>query len=88
MKILVLLVVSLLGSFPLVAQSPMSSASPDPSLPKGLRVFTVGHSFHVWVWGVLANMAESAGIQGHDRKAMYFGGSTVLDCWNIPQAMR
>ncbi len=50
----------------------------------GLRVFTVGHSFHAWVGGLLANVAELAGIKGHEAQVMSLGGSTVEECWEIP----
>jgi len=60
-----------------------------PSLapvPKGLRVLTVGHSFHAWVGPLLKGVVASAGIQGHEANVMSLGGSTVLQCWDIPHA--
>lgn len=52
---------------------------------EGLRVFTCGHSFHVWVIPMLAEMALNAGITGHavaGRSAI--GGSTVMKHWDVP----
>jgi len=75
---------SVFGQVP--ATSP--AATPDPSLPKGARVFTVGHSFHVWVGPMVAQLAASAGIRGHDAQVMGLGGSTVLDCWMVPEGKK
>ena len=56
-------------------------------ITKGLRVFTVGHSFHVWVAPILFKIAQSAGIPDHQIAGILdLGGSTVLDCWDVPNA--
>jgi len=61
-----------------------AAVSLDP-ITKGLRVFTVGHSFHVWVARIVLEMAQSAGIQDHQVAGlMGVGGSTVLQCWDVP----
>ncbi len=55
------------------------------SSSKGLRVFTCGHSFHVWVVPMLAEMALAAGITDHvvaGRSGI--GGSTVMKHWDVP----
>lgn len=57
-------------------------------IKEGLRVLTVGHSFHVWIGPMIVELAGLAGIKGHESGSMGFGASTVLDCWNIPNAMR
>ncbi len=54
----------------------------------GQRVCTVGHSFHVWTAPMIAELATADGIKGHESTAMGLGGSTVLDCWNVPKADR
>ena len=54
----------------------------------GLRVFTVGHSFHVWTAPMLGELAGAAGIEGHEVASMSLGGSTVKNCWDIPKAAR
>ena len=52
---------------------------------KGLRVLTAGHSFHVWMPALLAEMAEKAQISGHEKVALSsIGGSQVIQHWNVP----
>src|SRR5205807_10354116 len=62
-------------------------AADDPqasSPPKGQRVFTCGHSFHVFVPGLLAEMARSAGIKDHVQVGMSaIGGSRVIQHWDV-----
>ena len=43
---------------------PSAVAESQVPPPKGLRVLTAGHSFHVWMPGLLAELAEKAGIVG------------------------
>jgi len=50
----------------------------------GLRVFTVGHSFHAWVGHYILEFAQAAGMKDARMAVMGLGGSTVLDCWQIP----
>ena len=62
--------------------------SAKPSLPEGLRVFTCGHSFHVWVAPMLNDMAGAAGIQGHQIAGISgIGGSRVIQHWNVADEM-
>jgi hypothetical protein len=65
------------------AASPADAAGP---INHGLRVFTVGHSFHAWVGGLLLQLARSAGYNDAQMGVMSLGGSTVLECWQIPNA--
>lgn len=52
--------------------------------PAGLRVFTCGHSFHVWVHAMLAEAAKNAGIQGHESAGVSsIGGSRVIQHWDV-----
>jgi hypothetical protein len=52
---------------------------------EGLRVFTCGHSFHVWVVGILADLAEKAGIKNHRVAGVSsIGGSRVIQHWDVP----
>ncbi len=54
--------------------------------PQGLRVFTCGHSFHVWVVPMLSEMAQSAGITDHVVAGKSsIGGSTVMKHWDVPE---
>ena len=51
---------------------------------KGQRVFSVGHSFHVFVPDILADMAKGAGLNDHEKAGMsYIGGSRVIQHWNV-----
>lgn len=73
------------GSF----AAPPANEAPAASTPendgKGLRVFTCGHSFHVWVVPLLAEMAKNAGITDHVIAGVSsIGGSTVLRHWDLP----
>jgi hypothetical protein len=59
-------------------------AAADPP-PKGLRVFTAGHSFHVFVPPILAELARSAGVKDHAQVGVQsLGGSRVAQHWNLP----
>jgi len=76
---------------PLVALSQanadgLKSDAPTPPITKGLRVFTCGHSFHVWVIPILSEMAEAAGISGHGAVgASRIGGSRVIQHWDVEE---
>lgn len=51
---------------------------------KGLRVFTCGHSFHVWAARIIADIAASAGITDHQIAGVSsIGGSRVIQHWDI-----
>jgi hypothetical protein len=53
-------------------------------ITKGLRVFTCGHSFHVWVPGIVAELCKSAGISDHVQLGVSsIGGSRVIQHWDI-----
>lgn len=70
---------------PSVLAAPHNIATAQP-VPKGLRVFTCGHSFHVWVVPMLSEMALFAGIADHvvaGRSSI--GGSTVMKHWDVPE---
>jgi hypothetical protein len=52
---------------------------------RGLRVLTVGHSFHVYIAQFLPDIARSAGIRGHVAVGTHFlGGSRVVEHWHRP----
>lgn len=56
----------------------------DQPIPQGQRVFTCGHSFHVFVPNILTDMAKSAGIKDHVQVGMSsIGGSRVYQHWNV-----
>jgi lysophospholipase L1-like esterase len=55
------------------------------STAKGLRVFSCGHSFHIWVVPLLNEIAMYAGIPDHQIAGRSgIGGSTVLKHWDVP----
>ncbi len=52
----------------------------------GQRVFTCGHSFHWWVADMLRDMAQAAGISGHQVVGTSsIGGSRVVQHWDVPE---
>ena len=70
------LLLFVLATVGLLAQSPA---------PAGLKVLTAGHSFHVWMPPIVAEMANAAGIQGHEQLATSsIGGSKVIQHWDLP----
>jgi hypothetical protein len=59
--------------------------APLSAPPKGLRVLTAGHSFHVWMPKNLQEMAANAKIEGHQQVDLQsIGGSQVIQHWNVP----
>ena len=74
---------SLLLAFLLSIVSVRSAEVSTP--PPGLKVLTAGHSFHVWMPPLVAEMAKAAGIQGHEQLAISsIGGSKVIQHWELP----
>jgi hypothetical protein len=64
--------------------SPVLAETPQEP-PKGLRVLTAGHSFHVWMPGILIDIAAKAQITGHEQVALSsIGGSQIIQHWNVP----
>lgn len=67
-----------------LTQAPEQGAAAASDI-KGLKVFTCGHSFHVWLVPMLPELARSAGIKGHEVVGVSsIGGSTVLRHWEVP----
>ena len=53
---------------------------------RGQRVFTCAHSFHVFVYRLLAEMAAGAGIEDHQSVGLSrIGGSRVIQHWDVPE---
>lgn len=51
---------------------------------EGQRVFSAGHSFHVFVPGILSDMAKGAGIKDHVFAGLSgIGGSRVIQHWDV-----
>jgi hypothetical protein len=54
-------------------------------LPKAQRVYTIGHSFHFFMPGILVELADSAGIADHSQVGISaIGGSSLIHHWNLP----
>ena len=54
-------------------------------ITKGQRVFTCGHSFHVFVPDILVDLAKKASIPDHVKVGLSsIGGSRVVQHWAIP----
>ena len=69
----------LAGSLPTLCR-----AQETAPITKGLRVFTCAHSFHGFVYGMLAEAAKNAGIEGHTPAGYSgIGGSRVIQHWNL-----
>ncbi len=72
--------------FLFVALPTISIAEDTKPIEKGQRVFTTGHSFHVFVPGILTNLAKSAEIKDHAQVGMSsIGGSRVIQHWDVAE---
>ncbi|MGB8170429.1 MAG: hypothetical protein WCF18_23200 [Chthoniobacteraceae bacterium] len=73
-------------SLAFLAGASAEPAAPAAPLPEGLRVFTCGHSFHAWAAKMIADMAEGAGIKGHQLAGVSsIGGSRVIQHWDVAE---
>ncbi|MBY0523939.1 MAG: hypothetical protein K2R98_11105 [Gemmataceae bacterium] len=53
-------------------------------ITQGQRVFTCGHSFHVFVPGILADLAKKADLKDHVQVGLSsIGGSRVIQHWDV-----
>ncbi|MBI5760278.1 MAG: hypothetical protein HZA46_17320 [Planctomycetales bacterium] len=56
------------------------------AVEKGQRVFSAGHSFHVFVPAILNDMAKGAGLTDHTPVGLSsIGGSRVIQHWDVPE---
>ena len=79
-----LAVVSVLGLFAACLHA--APEKPTAPITEGQRVFTCGHSFHVWVPGILADLCKKAEIPGHVQVGLSsIGGSRVIQHWDIAE---
>jgi len=63
------------------ADEPAKPAATD--VPKGQRVYSIGHSFHVFMPDILAQIAKTAGIADHRQVGLSsIGGSYVIQHWD------
>lgn len=66
------------------AQEAKRSGKLAEPIDKGLRVFTCGHSFHVWVPGIVTDLCKLAEIPNHSQIGVSsIGGSRVIQHWDI-----
>ncbi|MBS0206876.1 MAG: hypothetical protein JSS49_28715 [Planctomycetes bacterium] len=73
--------------FPLAldAQDNASPSTLVEPITQGQRVFTCGHSFHVWVPGIVADLAKLSEIPDHLQVGLSsIGGSRTIQHWDIP----
>jgi len=65
--------------------SPLRADDLKAAPPKGLRVFTTGHSFHYFIPGILDEAAKNGGIADHKiAGTQAIGGSRVIQHWEAP----
>jgi hypothetical protein len=58
--------------------------SPTEPIAKGQRVFTCGHSFHVFVPGILADLSKKAKIENHVQVGLSsIGASRITQHWDV-----
>jgi hypothetical protein len=56
----------------------------DPDVVKGQRVLSAGHSFHVFMPGILKDVARGASIPDHAQvDTQSIGGSRVIQHWEL-----
>jgi hypothetical protein len=87
------LFVSILGFLTAALLPPTSFASQEKKserlaepINKGQRIFTCGHSFHIWVPGILTDLAQKAMIPDHSQIGVSsIGGSRVIQHWDIAE---
>ena len=64
---------------------PLPTAAADVAPIKGQRVFTAGHSFHVYMPAILTDIAAKAKVDGHVQVGLSsIGGSQVIRHWDLP----
>ncbi|HYT88236.1 MAG TPA: hypothetical protein VEL76_05920 [Gemmataceae bacterium] len=72
--------------FTLLAVGPTTGGEQSGPIDKGQRVFTCGHSFHVFLPGILSDLAKKAEIKDHVPVGLSsIGGSRVIQHWNVPE---
>jgi hypothetical protein len=64
------------------SSAPAFSVARAADAPKGLRVYSAGHSFHVFMPGILTEVAKLAGIADHKQLGVSsIGGSYIHQHW-------
>ncbi|MDA1018447.1 MAG: hypothetical protein O3A00_28820, partial [Planctomycetota bacterium] len=73
----------------LAQEKPAAANSPKLVAPiaEGQRVFSIGHSFHVWVPAIVSDLAMKAETSGHAQIGISsIGGSRVIQHWDLAPA--
>jgi hypothetical protein len=84
-SILGFLTAALLPPSSVAGQEKKSERLAEP-INKGQRIFTCGHSFHVWVPGILTDLAQKAMIPDHSQIGVSsIGGSRVIQHWDLAE---
>jgi len=74
-----------LASIALLLGLPAFGATQDPAAVKGQRILSAGHSFHVFMPGILKDIAQGADIKDHVQvDVQSIGGSRVIQHWDLP----
>jgi hypothetical protein len=73
-----------LSFFACLALVTAHAADDVPSMTTGLRVATCGHSFHVFTYKQVEQIAASAGLNHQLAGISSIGGSTVQKHWDVP----
>jgi len=82
---LALLGTALQPGLPAIAEEKKNDKLAEP-ITKGQRVFTCGHSFHVWVPAIVTDLCKKAGIPDHVQIGVSsIGGSRVIQHWDIAE---
>lgn len=77
-----LLALIAIGAAPLLGAAPSKDSAAAP--PKGQRMFSSGHSFHMFMPPILAEIAKSAGINDHVLVGVSsIGGSYTHQHWAV-----
>jgi hypothetical protein len=78
----------MLSALALLAAAAPEKKNDKPTEPitKGERVFTCGHSFHVWVPGIVADLCKKADVPDHVQVGVSsIGGSRVTQHWDVAE---
>ena len=85
-RIVVLAPALLISAFLLTAPAAEQDRKLAPPITTGQRVFTCGHSFHVWVPDILTDLCKKAEIPNHVQIGLSsIGGSRIIQHWDIPE---
>lgn len=65
--------------------APLRADELRPPLTQGQRVFTCGHSFHVFTYRQVGEIAKAAGLDQQPVGLSSIGGSMVMRHWEVPE---